>query len=252
MNKVLFFNWQFSNEPINFLKLNGSSSVIPEKSWHSPTNLYQEKPRENHGENQGDHDEIDNKSFVDVQGLDKDIQWISNGEQLEQIVKKYTNSIIKDSHQNFVIGAGPWDGTMVIGESPDQVEGQWESLVGDNKILLKKMLNYIQVNVDEVFLTTFSYWQPKNNRSLTAEELSMLRKFIVKQIDLVQPKKILLLGSVAANGLLETHKPLNGLRGQIHKVNEIPTVVTFNPGFLKRFPNFAAEAKKDMDLFKTI
>ena len=244
MNKVLFFNWQFSNEPINFLKLT-SNTINPEKkSWISSStvidNQIQEETIIHHNESVGLND------------LEKDIHWISNLEQLEQIVKKYNGLIVKEANDNFVIGSGPLDGIMVIGESPDHINDQWDSFVGDHKILLKKMLNYINVNIEDVYITKFSYWQPKNNRALSSDEVDILRKFIIKQIDIIQPKRILLLGNVASNGLLKIHKPLNTLRGQIYKIQEIPTVVTFNPGFLKRFPNFSTEAKKDMDIFKNL
>ena len=238
MGKFFLNNWKFSNEPINFfkIKINESPSLEPKKSEEI---FIKQNNLEDH-------------ILVDLNDLDKDIQWSSNLEQFQQIVTKYNQQIIKDAAEDNSIGHGPTDGIMVIGEAPDYDKNSMESFGGDHKILLKKMLQYIGLELDHVYITTLSPWQPKNNRSLTTPEIVDLKKFILKLIDIVKPKKILLLGSVAVNGVLGTNKPLNIIRGQIYDIDGIPVVVSFNPGFLKRFPNFNTEAKKDMDLFKNI
>lgn len=241
MSKFFFNNWKFSNKPINFFQEKVEQNIKEEKT--------QEKIVVESSKN---HHTIDEKILIDLNDLEKDIQWISNLEQFQQIVNKYNQQIIKDGSNENTIGSGPTDGIMVIGEAPDYQNNQLESFVGDHKILLKKMLQYIDIDMESVYITTLSPWQPKNNRSFTAQEIKDLRPFILKLIEVVKPKKILLLGSVAVQGVLDTNKPLNIIRGQLYQVDHIPTVVSFNPGFLRRFPNFNTEAKKDMDLFKNI
>ena len=239
MNKFFLNNFKFTNEPINFFKIKIESSPVINKN----TNYI---PLENNSIT------IDENILTDLNDLDKDINWISNGEQFQQIINKYNQQIIVDGSLENFIGQGPTDNIMIIGESPDFNDNILESFIGDNKILLKKMLNYINLNLEDAYITTLSYWKPKNNRSLTVEEINHLKKFMEKHIAIINPKNILLLGNTAAQSILEINKPLNVIRGQIYEFNHIPVVVSFNPGFLKRFPNFNTEAKKDMDLFKSI
>jgi DNA polymerase len=250
MNNI-FFHGKFSEKPINFLTATIDQSPLPthynKKTTEDDNKIQESMAIENL--------EKPSPTPFDLEGLDnleKDIQWISNLEQLNQIVQKYNEIIIPEADHRGVVGSGKENAILVIGESPDALDGQWDSFVGDHRILLKKMLNYININLEDVYLTTFSYWRPQNNRTFKVEEISLLRKFILKHIQIVKPKKILLLGTTAAQGVLNINKPLNGIRGSVYYVDEIPTVVTFNPGFLKRFPNFSTEAKKDMDLLKNL
>lgn len=261
MKKLLLFDWKFSNTPINFLKTN---YILKTESIEKPTTpeIYPNIINDN---SMIDNNTSDELTHHDLTKLDDDINWISNNEQFLQIVNKYHKIIIPDGINYINIGCGPENNIMIIGDRPgidnlnfndfnwmDYGHQQQSSFTGDEKILLKKMLNYIQINPEECYITTLSYWTPKTDRSFNKKETELLRKFIIKHIGLIKPKKILLLGNTAAHGLLNTTKPLNNLRGTIHSIGSIPVVVSFNPGFIKRFPNFATEAKKDMDLFKNI
>jgi uracil-DNA glycosylase family 4 len=260
MKKILFFDWKFSNQPINFFNIQPIENLPPishNESYNIKSTLLEPIIQE-------DNHSLDNP-LLDLNKLDEDINWISNEEQLLQIVNKYHKNIISDSINYISIGNGPNNNIMVIGDRPgtdninfnnfnwlDYHYQKQSSFTGDEKILLKKMLNYIEVNPEDCYITTFSYWCPKTDRSFNKKETDLLRKFILKQIEIVRPTKILILGNTSAHGLLNTNKPLNNLRGNIFYINEIPCVVSFNPGFIKRFPNFASEAKKDMTLFKNI
>ena len=84
------------------------------------------------------------------------------------------------------------------------------------------------------------------------EEINTCEPYLKKQVDLIKPKLILILGKVAADTLLNLRQPLNKMRGQILNYNGIKTMVTFHPAALLRNPNWKRPAWEDMQKFKKL
>ncbi len=84
------------------------------------------------------------------------------------------------------------------------------------------------------------------------EEINLCEPYLKKQLDLIKPKLILILGKVAADTLLNLKQPLNKMRGKVHNYNGIKTMVTFHPAALLRNPNWKRPTWEDMQQFKKI
>jgi DNA polymerase len=72
--------------------------------------------------------------------------------------------------------------------------------------------------------------------------------FLQRQVQLVQPRIIVAMGRVAAQGLLGTSEPVGRLRGRVHRCQRIPVVVTEAAGYLLRHPQGKADAWEDLCL----
>ncbi|MDD2739236.1 MAG: uracil-DNA glycosylase [Methylomonas lenta] len=136
---------------------------------------------------------------------------------------------------------------MLIGEAPGQNEDlQGEPFVGKAGQLLNEMLRAIGLTRDEVFIANILKCRPPNNRDPQAEEVAACHDFLQQQISLLQPKIILAVGRIAAQNLLKTQQPLAKLRGQQHRLENIPLVVVHHPAYLLRTLTEKAKAWDDL------
>jgi uracil-DNA glycosylase family 4 len=128
---------------------------------------------------------------------------------------------------------------LVIGEAPGADEDrQGEPFVGPAGQLLTQMLRAIGLDRETVFIANTLKCRPPENRDPAAAEVESCLPFLQRQIQLVQPKLILVVGRIAAHNLLNVDAPIGKLRGQVHHYGEqqIPVVVTYHPAYLLRSP----------------
>ena len=155
---------------------------------------------------------------------------------------------------NFVFGVGnPKADVVVIGEAPGADEdSQGEPFVGRAGQLLNKILEATGFSRDEVFILNILKCRPPGNRNPAPDEVELCRPYLEKQLKLINPKLILLLGKVASESLLKTKEPLNKLRGKTHDYKGWKVRVTFHPAALLRNPNWKRPTWEDMLEFKAL
>ncbi|MCK4709161.1 MAG: uracil-DNA glycosylase, partial [Gammaproteobacteria bacterium] len=138
---------------------------------------------------------------------------------------------------------------MFIGEAPGAEEDrQGRPFVGPAGQLLTKIIQSIQFEREEVYITNILKCRPPNNRDPHADEVQACSQFLEAQIKLIQPKVILSVGRISAQNLLKDHKPLGKLRGQKHVLpnTNLPLLVTYHPAYLLRNPAEKAKVWQDM------
>jgi DNA polymerase len=155
---------------------------------------------------------------------------------------------------NFVFGTGnPNADILLIGEAPGADEDlQGEPFVGKAGQLLNKILDAAGFKREDVYICNILKCRPPNNRNPLPEEVELCRPYLEKQIKLVNPKFILLLGKVAAESLLKTKEPLIKLRGKIHNYKGWNVLITFHPAALLRNPNWKKPAWDDFLYLKNL
>lgn len=144
---------------------------------------------------------------------------------------------------------------MVIGEAPgEQEDRQGSPFVGRAGQLLDAMLAAVNLQRGrEVFIANVIKCRPPANRNPRPEEIAACSPYLMKQIELIQPEGILVLGRFAAHTLLQTEASIGNLRGRVHtwrdgKGREIPLVVSYHPAYLLRSPHAKAAAWQDLRL----
>lgn len=155
---------------------------------------------------------------------------------------------------NHVPGEGnPAARFVVVGEAPGQTEDELgRPFVGKSGELLTKILGAIGFQRQDVFICNVLKHRPPGNRNPAADEISACRPFLLRQLELLQPKVILALGTFAAQTLLETDSPIGKLRGLEHRYHGIPLVATYHPAALLRNPNWKRPAWEDVQLARRI
>jgi DNA polymerase len=140
---------------------------------------------------------------------------------------------------------------LVIGEAPGADEDrQGEPFVGRAGQLLNAMLLAMGYKRESVFIANIVKCRPPNNRDPKAEEALRCEPYLLRQIELIQPRVILAVGRIAAQNLLKTEITVGKLRGRIHAFGErrIPLVVTYHPAYLLRSPEQKGRAWQDLQL----
>jgi len=143
---------------------------------------------------------------------------------------------------------------MVVGEAPgEQEDRQGLPFVGRSGQLLDAMLASIGMSRQrDVYIANVIKCRPPANRNPKPEEIAACSPYLMRQIDLLRPERILVLGRFAAQTLLGTDAAIGSLRGRMHRLpaggREIPVVVSYHPAYLLRSPGEKARAWQDLQL----
>jgi uracil-DNA glycosylase len=150
--------------------------------------------------------------------------------------------------RQIVFGVGNPDADlMFVGEAPGADEDeQGIPFVGRAGQLLTKMIAAMGFDRDQVYIANVIKCRPPQNRPPEPDEIASCEPFLFRQIDAVQPKVIVALGSFAAKTLLETEQPISRLRGTVYDFRGVKLVPTFHPSYLLRSPDKKRDAWQDL------
>ena len=138
---------------------------------------------------------------------------------------------------------------MVVGEAPGADEDrQGEPFVGRAGQLLNSMIGAMGMKREQVYIANILKCRPPNNRDPKPEEADLCRPYLERQIALIRPRLILAVGRIAAQNLLHTDVTIGKLRGTVHKLGDIPVVVTYHPAYLLRSPGEKRKSWEDLKL----
>jgi len=157
---------------------------------------------------------------------------------------------LSKGRKNIVFGAGASKAALVfVGEGPGQEEDrQGEPFVGAAGRLLTKIIEAIKLTRPQVYICNIVKCRPPNNRNPEADEIQTCLPFLERQIQVIKPKLICALGSVAARTLLQTTDPISKLRGRFHVYQGIRLMPTYHPAFLLRNPERKRDVWEDMKM----
>ncbi|MGH7962216.1 MAG: uracil-DNA glycosylase [Candidatus Binatia bacterium] len=141
---------------------------------------------------------------------------------------------------HIVFGVGnPQAEIIFVGEGPGRDEDlRGEPFVGRAGQLLTEIITKgMKMRREEVYIANVVKCRPPENRNPEPDEIAACEPFLVKQIDLIQPRVIIALGTFAAQTLLKIKTPISRLRGIWHSYQGIKLMPTLHPAYLLRNPN---------------
>jgi uracil-DNA glycosylase len=168
-----------------------------------------------------------------------------------------TKCVLHQSRTQGVLGVGPrrsdW---MVIGEAPGAEEDRrGEPFVGRAGHLLDAMLHAVGLNRGtNVYIANVLKSRPPGNRDPKPDEVAACLPYLMRQIELLQPRLMLAVGRIAAQNLLSTDLSLGRLRGKVHHFGELntPLIVTYHPAYLLRTPADKSKAWEDLKFARSV
>ena len=171
---------------------------------------------------------------------------------LRAALERFDGCALKQTATNLVLARGNAEApVMFIGEAPGAEEDR-EGLpfVGPSGQLLDRMLSFIGLDEQSVYITNIIFWRPPGNRSPTDAETAACLPFVRRHIALVRPRLLVTLGRPAMNTVLGLNSGINKARGRWIEYGEgldapIPAMPTFHPAYLLRNPAQKRESWMD-------
>ena len=154
--------------------------------------------------------------------------------------------------------AVPGDGAkdakiMIVGEAPGEEEDrQGLPFVGRSGKFLNQMLEIAGLDRKKVFITNTVKHRPPQNRAPTAAEIKTCKElWLDKQIEILKPRLIMVLGGVALKSLTN-ETSVEKLHGKVIEKDKQKYFVTYHPSAALRFPETKKKMEDDFGGLKTI
>jgi len=136
---------------------------------------------------------------------------------------------------------------MFVGEAPGADEdASGLPFVGRAGQLLTKIIEGIGMKREDVLIGNINRCRPPANRQPTLPEAHTCRPFLMREIAVVRPKIIVVMGNTAMKNLLDTKEGITKLRGEFQDYFGVKVMPTFHPAYLLRDPRKKREVWEDM------
>jgi len=190
---------------------------------------------------------------------ENDVDQIDKEKELHEL-KLQINSIngcsLQDNSKKIVLGDGNINSPiMLVGEAPGVEEDNLGlTFLGDVGDLLRKMLMAINIKKENIYSTYAVNFRPPEDRKPTSTEIKRYSHFLQKQISIIKPKIIILMGSSAMESLTGLNSKISTERGKwkevIVKNTTYNVIITFNPSYLLRVPENKKYSWEDLKKIK--
>ncbi len=160
---------------------------------------------------------------------------------------------LSKSRKNVLFGYGNrYSDIMFISDEPTNSEDELgEFYSGKAGELLKNMIeNVLKVQKEDVYLT--SLVKCKSSTGINTSSVDTCNDYLLKQIELIKPKLIVVLGDKAYSHLLKNSNDFSQVRGKELLFNNTKLITTFSASFLLRNPSSKKDAYYDMLKIKNI
>jgi uracil-DNA glycosylase family 4 len=153
-----------------------------------------------------------------------------------------------------VFGVGnPSADLMFVGEAPGHDEDvQGIPFVGRAGQKLTQMIEAIGMTRDDVYIANVIKCRPPGNRNPEPDEVATCEPFLFRQVDIIQPRVIVALGTFATRSLLKTDDPISRLRGRVYIYRGAKLIPTFHPAYLLRNPSCRRDVWNDLKKVRAI
>jgi DNA polymerase len=159
-----------------------------------------------------------------------------------------TRCKLHKGRNKIVFGDGSPNAKLVfIGEGPGADEdAQGLPFVGRAGKLLTQMIEAMGLQRKDVYICNVVKCRPPENRTPEPDEVEVCSPYLLRQIDVINPKVLVCLGAVAAKTLLETNRGITQFRGQWLEWRGRKLMATYHPAYLLRNPNAKGDVWKDL------
>ncbi|WP_085907336.1 uracil-DNA glycosylase [Kiloniella majae] len=145
---------------------------------------------------------------------------------------------------------------IIMGAPRADEDREGKTVAGSNRKLMINMLKSIGLNIEDVYLSSCVFWRPPGDKKPTTNDLACCKPFIDRQIDLIAPKALVLMGESTLRGFIDPDASLLRQRGKWLEYSTstdtvIPTIATFAPHMLLNTPRQKALAWQDLREIKS-
>jgi DNA polymerase len=190
---------------------------------------------------------------VDVQGGESKVGELR---RISEEVEACSKCPLHLTRRRAVPGEGnPNAEVMLIGEAPGEVEDETgRPFVGAAGKLLNSLLQDIGVDRSSLYITNVVKCRPPNNRDPTDEEINACKPYLIRQIAVVRPRRIVTLGRHSTRVILGLGglrvSEISRVRGRVFRVTiagvEVEIYPTYHPAAALYNPSLKGVLKEDL------
>lgn len=174
-----------------------------------------------------------------------------SSETIEEIrldIGNCTRCPLHEGRTKIVHTTGSFEADLLfVGEAPGADEdASGLPFVGRAGQLLTKIIESIGLKREDVLIGNINRCRPPGNRQPTLPEAHTCRPFLMREIAVVRPKIIVVMGNTAMKNLLDTKEGITKLRGEFQDYFGVKVMPTFHPAYLLRDPRKKREVWEDM------
>lgn len=175
-------------------------------------------------------------------------------EQLRDLALACAGCDLCGSRSTVVFGEGdPAASVMIVGEAPGAEEDRTgRPFVGRAGKLLDRFLESVGFGRESVYICNVLKCRPPGNRNPTPEEIAACSPYLRRQVELVDPKVILAVGTFPAQTLLGTTETIGRLRGRVHDFEGRPLIPTYHPAAVLRNPSWIRPVWDDLQRLRAV
>ena len=172
--------------------------------------------------------------------------------QLHDTIRSCKNCGLHATRTQAVPGSGPCPAdVMIVGEAPGFNEDrQGEPFVGAAGKLLDTLLARISLRRSEVFITNVLKCRPPMNRDPMPNEAEACSPYLARQLELIRPKVVLILGRHALERLMPGQGSISRVHGSLIKRGDVAYVPLYHPAAALHNGSLVADLEHDFDLVK--
>ncbi len=151
-----------------------------------------------------------------------------------------------------VPGVGPCPADiMIVGEAPGFNEDrQGEPFVGAAGHLLDTLLARIGLGRSDVYITNVLKCRPPQNRDPMPNEVESCSPYLARQLALIKPKVVLILGRHALERLLPGQGSISRVHGSLVRRGDVAYVPLYHPAAALHNGALVADLEHDFDRVK--
>jgi DNA polymerase len=175
--------------------------------------------------------------------------------ELDEGIRVCVRCPLHKSRTHTVPGEGPVAAKVFfIGEAPGAQEDRLgRPFVGPSGMLLDRLLETAGLNRQEVYITSCVKCRPPNNRTPHTQEMNTCQQaWLNEQIDLVDPQIVVLLGKVAVQQVLQDHRSLRQVHGEIVQRSGRRYLLAYHPAVAFRVPETKDGMEQDMAVLRQL
>lgn len=173
-------------------------------------------------------------------------------EDLRERLTAFNGCNLRHSALSTIFASGGAEsGLMIVGPLPEQDdEREGIAFSGPPGLLLDRMIGAIGLKRETVLATTLIPWRTPGNRAPLPHEVDICRPFIERQIELANPRALLLLGNLTARTFFGANGNIHQLRGQWRDLTfgglVVPALASLHPSELMKAPRAKPQAWADL------
>ncbi|RCW51488.1 MULTISPECIES: uracil-DNA glycosylase [unclassified Halanaerobium] len=172
--------------------------------------------------------------------------------KLKNEALKCSRCLLRKKCNGVVMGEGSLTGKiMLIGEGPGANEDRLgRPFVGRAGKLMNEILEAVNLKREDIYITNIVKCRPPGNRVPTKEEFESCVSILMAEINLIEPKVIVPLGSTALKFLIDPDASITKLRGKWIQRGEYFILPTFHPAYLLRNKKMKKYSWHDFKIIK--